>query len=1096
MAFHERNDEFDDLKAELGKHYKDIAKLLKLQNAVDLVSQYMKDHGIPNTNTQMLSPYRKRLFKALKEVREDTLDEIISCYKLRNVADNLPNIWAVVYYLERELRLEDEKKIKRFAKLLPEKARNLLLDNGAEIKLKIKFNQEEVDGDLVVEVNKYCKDMFTKLSEHFKNVNPSLSLSNLITAVNPNTSLVFSLASDSRSALSKLKDIQLNGQLIKNLAQIFVIESQQNFVENWETIINEELQGVQLLLMKNLSSIDDKERPHALEVFFTNMEKQNKAVIGRHCDSIMKTLTTYFKSIHLYFTHVGTGSLVLYLTAYDSEALENLWEAYCNKTLQRDLAKIVAEEFQQEFQHQLLGVKIEEQDLKSAMTKIKEIDKVGISEEFKRSLSPQLGLRDYIFTYIKAEFSRWYDKKDLLSLLKTLYKDLLLPHMLEKASSTRDLLEFLIESNHLTSKDLTLFFDTINATGEFELVRKIQEEVVTFPNVEEISVSKFSRHRCVLVEFGNKLTTKNVESISDLVNEAPTSYEDKWCLINDLENRQIISEGKMQLFIEKLGILKLGEPEEGLSKCEEEDPFKAKRSDDSKKPRKSRKNESEDQVKAKKPRKSKKSKTDNKSCEEEDPFKAKRSDDSKKPRKNESEDQVKAKKPRKSKKKTTLRDYVREMFVEKKCSVKTDSETSPKEMKLFKGIDDSEPSTLHQQLLSQDTMTDEHAVDEICNSVRRFCTYMRRGKSFKTDQGIIKMINSLNEDEKWKHRYRWEWIRQEPSKDIGRMLAHVLIAVKDEGIVLLKISQSCTDDVVKCLSTECSKYTFKYNIEAFQHRKNMYYAIDTGLLLSTSFLIHLLINAPRLKMLQLRKLTGVTLNDTVDALSKKGVVLELENLDIHENTLNDITDSSLGTLLAICPKLKTLNISYCRLSGVTIDAMVRECVNRNLVLELDNLDIHGNFLNYITGSSLGTLLAISPKLKTLNMYRCDLSGVIIGAMVRECVNRNLVLELDSLYIHENTLSDITGSVLGTLLAICPKLKTLNISYCNLSVVTIDAMVRECVNRNLMLELNSLDIRENNFNDITDSSLGTLLAISPKLKTPNIYSRTAGCRELS
>ncbi|XP_071948979.1 uncharacterized protein [Antedon mediterranea] len=177
-----------------------------------------------------------------------------------------------------------------------------------------------------------------------------------------------------------------------------------------------------------------------------------------------------------------------------------------------------------------------------------------------------LRVRDFIFTYIKAEFSRWYDKRDSISLLKTLYKPLLLPHMLDKASSTIDLLEFLIESNHLTSKDLTLFFDTINVTGEFELVRKIQEEVVTFPNVEEISVSKYSRHRCMLVEFGNKLTTKNVESISDLVNEAPTSYEDKWDLINDLENRQIISEGNMQLFIEKLGILKLGEPEEVLTK--------------------------------------------------------------------------------------------------------------------------------------------------------------------------------------------------------------------------------------------------------------------------------------------------------------------------------------------------------------------------------------------------------------------------------------------------------------------------------------------------------------------------------------------------
>ncbi|XP_071948563.1 uncharacterized protein [Antedon mediterranea] len=607
-------------------------------------------------------------------------------------------------------------------------------------------------------------------------------------------------------------------------------------------------------------------------------------------------------------------------------------------------------------------------------------------------------IQDDMFAYVKEEFCQWYDKRDSLNLLKALYKDLLLPHILYKASSTIDLLEFLIEFNHLTSQDFTLFYDTINATGEFELVRKIQEEVVTFPNVEEISVSKFSRHRCMLVEFGNKLTTKNVECISDLVNEAPTSYEDKWDLINDLENRQIISEGKMQLFINRLSILKLGEPEEVLTKYASEDSVKTK------KPRKSRKNESEDQVKAKKPRKSKKS------------------------------------------------------------------------------IDDSEPSTSHQQLPSKDTMTDEHAVDEICNSVRRFCTYMRRGKSLKTDQGIIKMMNNL-EIQKWKNRNRWKWIRKESSEDIGRMLAHVLIAVKDERFVLSRISQLYIDDVVKGLSIECSKYTFKYNIEVYASYADF----------STSFLIHLLINAPRLKMLQLSNFfPGVTMNYTVGALSKKGLVLELENLDIHSNYLNDITGSILGTLLAISPKLKTLNMSDCSLSGVTIDAMLRECVNRNLVFELDNLDIHDNDLSYITGSVLGTLLATTPKLKTLDISYCSLSGVIIDAMVRECANRNLVLELDNLDIQENTLSDITGSSLGTLLAISPKLKTLNMYSCRLSSVIIDAMVRECVNRNLVLELDSLNIGGNALSDITGSSFGTLLAISPKLKTLNIrYCRLSG-----
>ncbi|XP_071946837.1 uncharacterized protein [Antedon mediterranea] len=466
----------------------------------------------------------------------------------------------------------------------------------------------------------------------------------------------------------------------------------------------------------------------------------------------------------------------------------------------------------------------------------------------------------------------------------------------------------------------------------------------------------------------------------------------------------------------------------------------------------------------------------------EDPVKAKKP---RKSRKKESEDQVKAKKPRKSTKKTTLRDYVREMFAEKKCSVKKDSEKSPKEMELFKGIDDSEPSTSHQQLPSQDTMRDEHAVDEICNSLKRFCTYMRRGKSLKTDRDIIKMISSMNrKEEKWKHSKRWEWIQQK-SDDIGRMLAHIIIAVKDEKYVLSKISQSCTDDVVKGLSTECSKYTFRYSIEGFSLVKPHIY-------ISTSFLIHFLVNAPRLKSLNLSGATNANMNDIVSVLSQKCLVLALDNLDISENNLSDITCSSLGTLLAIFPKLKTLDMYKCDLSGVIIDAMVRECVNRNLMLELDNLNISENNLNDITGSSLATLLAITPKLKTLNISSCSMSGVIIDAMVKECVNRNLVLELDNLNIIGNKLNDITGSVLGTLLAISPKLKNLDMNYCSLSGVIIGAMVRECVNRNLVLELDNLYIRGNTLSDITGSVLGTLLAISPKLKNLDMnYCRLSG-----
>ncbi|XP_071965522.1 uncharacterized protein [Antedon mediterranea] len=102
----------------------EVAELSGLQLAVDLVKQYMKDNNVKGTS-EKLSSYRKRLLRALKEVGQDELKDIIAHYGLRRFS--LKNMWDMVFYLESKLLLEDEpSKLNTFAAHIGIRARNIL----------------------------------------------------------------------------------------------------------------------------------------------------------------------------------------------------------------------------------------------------------------------------------------------------------------------------------------------------------------------------------------------------------------------------------------------------------------------------------------------------------------------------------------------------------------------------------------------------------------------------------------------------------------------------------------------------------------------------------------------------------------------------------------------------------------------------------------------------------------------------------------------------------------------------------------------------------------------------------------------------------
>ncbi|XP_071949161.1 uncharacterized protein [Antedon mediterranea] len=107
----------------------EITNTSEIQQAKDLVSKYMTDNNIQNRHTgkAKLSPYRKRLFKALRQVDSDALRNVTAYYKLTKY--NFSNVWDAVLYLENDKQLVDDfDKIQRFAERLGGIARNILLD--------------------------------------------------------------------------------------------------------------------------------------------------------------------------------------------------------------------------------------------------------------------------------------------------------------------------------------------------------------------------------------------------------------------------------------------------------------------------------------------------------------------------------------------------------------------------------------------------------------------------------------------------------------------------------------------------------------------------------------------------------------------------------------------------------------------------------------------------------------------------------------------------------------------------------------------------------------------------------------------------------
>ncbi|XP_071948568.1 uncharacterized protein [Antedon mediterranea] len=365
-----------------------ITKLSKLKYAHDLVIDYIKDVE-QSADEERLSSYRENLFRALREVHPKGFNAVITHYRLQNVQ----NIWDTVLELEIDGQLADEPdKIKEFACRLGQRGKNILLNRDAKlaIKVKTKCNLSPLNGcvEAVEQQNKLKQSILSSFKFNGLGIK------------DPKASLCFYLCTSKRKALKKLLSMHLNDKLINGLAEILVPANQETFLKDWTTDIElkeykaalKELKGaslssteqersVQLLvtLVKNQhsSSVHDSEQPHALELLYKSMRKQEElsSKIVEETHKIMEQLKNYFSGMDLQFEKVVTGCIALYVVSHDFEALRELWKMYCNKTLHKDLARIlVVDEDQKDQLGELVDITINEHDYNSALRKLEEFD--------------------------------------------------------------------------------------------------------------------------------------------------------------------------------------------------------------------------------------------------------------------------------------------------------------------------------------------------------------------------------------------------------------------------------------------------------------------------------------------------------------------------------------------------------------------------------------------------------------------------------------------------------------------------------------------------------------------------------------------------
>ncbi|XP_071944141.1 NLR family CARD domain-containing protein 4-like [Antedon mediterranea] len=165
-----------------------------------------------------------------------------------------------------------------------------------------------------------------------------------------------------------------------------------------------------------------------------------------------------------------------------------------------------------------------------------------------------------------------------------------------------------------------------------------------------------------------------------------------------------------------------------------------------------------------------------------------------------------------------------------------------------------------------------------------------------------------------------------------------------------------------------------------------------------------------------------------------------------------ITDKErfIANILDIKPfePYRYVGVSIRNVSRDVFNNFLTEFSHEQVQLALEYLDISGNNLHNIDVNSMSSLLIMCPKLRLLDMSHCNLSGDVINHLGTECSLKQVQLALRSLRISGNNFHNIDVNSLSSLLIMCPKLDWLDMRHCSLLGEVINYLTEECSNRGI------------------------------------------------
>ncbi|XP_071948965.1 uncharacterized protein [Antedon mediterranea] len=155
------------------------------------------------------------------------------------------------------------------------------------------------------------------------------------------------------------------------------------------------------------------------------------------------------------------------------------------------------------------------------------------------------------FNQLLIDTAEWYDRLGYLKPLKLLYKDHLTKSNtgITRAESVKDLLQDLTASGKLSLSNLTLLYDTVKITKQFDFKSTVKNQPPE--DIEKHVISMLTPYRQKVYQLGLELKKDDVYTLDSLYNNPTKKYQDSWSLIEDFEDREIIDKDfkKMDKFL-------------------------------------------------------------------------------------------------------------------------------------------------------------------------------------------------------------------------------------------------------------------------------------------------------------------------------------------------------------------------------------------------------------------------------------------------------------------------------------------------------------------------------------------------------------------